>query len=170
MLATREKVYLVADRCAEYFLYCLIFFIPISTAAIGILFVFAYLCFLIKKCIRPDFTFVKNYPHFFLLLFYAFCALSLVHSTGYFKTSFIAFFFKWGKYILIFLMVEDIMRDARKVKNCVIIFLSVSAIMGIDALSQKFLGFEFMRQRPVIRTNNGLYAVTAAFKHFNAFG
>jgi putative inorganic carbon (HCO3(-)) transporter len=170
MSEKREKAFFIADRCAEYFLYGLLFFIPISKAAIGVFFGLAYVSFLVKKFIKPDFSFVKNYLHLFLLLFYIFCGLSLLHSAGNFKTSFIAFFFKWGKYIILFLMAEDVLRDSRRVRNCVIILLCCSAVMVVDVMNQKLLGADFFRHRPVIQTDNGLYAVTAAFQHYNDFG
>ena len=76
----REKILAVADKVEEYSLYAIILFIPFSIGAVESFFCSALSAFIVKRIISPDFTFIKRPIHFFLLLFYIFCGLSLLNS------------------------------------------------------------------------------------------
>lgn len=171
---SREKLYRISDRTCEYSLYGMIFFIPISTAGIEILFGCLFLSFLLKKIVNPEFNFFKSAAVLFLLLFLIFISFSLFNSGDYLVKSLKALFFKWIEYALIFFIACDTLRAYKKRQNiCIYIFISVSILLGIDAIAQKFLGFEFVRHMPmvkVIETIEGkLTGATASFHHYNAF-
>jgi len=168
----KEKLVKILDYITEYSLYGLIYFIPISKAAIEIFFVLAFVAFILKKAINPDFKFLRSRANFFLLLFIVFSALSLFNSGPYLMKGFKALFFKWLEYIIIFLMIQDTVRNYKRARICLFILLGVSLLTGIDAFSQRFFGIEFLRQKSMIAVGSepGLYAVTASFNHYNNFG
>lgn len=166
----KDKWVNLLDHAVEYSLYGLILFIPISKSAIEIFFGFAALFFLLKKILKPDFKFLKSIHHIFLLLFVFFCSLSLFNSAPYFYRSLKTLCTKWLELILIFLIIEDTLSRPLRIRNAVTIFLSVSIIIGIDGLSQGFLGIEFLRQREMVYINQGFYGMTAAFENYNGLG
>ncbi|MCK4248651.1 MAG: hypothetical protein KAX15_02620, partial [Candidatus Omnitrophica bacterium] len=103
----RQKWFDIFDRGCEYSLYGLILFIPVSNAGIEICFGLAFLCFLGKKIIKPDFRFLKVPEHIPLLCFMIFSALSLVNSAPYLEKSLRALFCKWSEYVCLFLITRD---------------------------------------------------------------
>jgi hypothetical protein len=66
----KEKAATLLDRCLEWLLYLLILLIPVSKAAIEIIFTMAMFVFAAKKILEPDFRFLKNRTHIFLFLFF----------------------------------------------------------------------------------------------------
>lgn len=166
----RERWIKIFDYITEYSLYGLIFFLPISKAAIEILFGFALLGFLIKKIMNPDFKFIKSWQHLFLLLFLIFSTLSIFNSGPYFAKSLKALFFKWLEYIFIFLIAQDTLSSPLRVRRALTILLIMAGIVGIDGLSQRFLGMEFLRHKAMIEIKEGTYAISGPFCHYNDFG
>jgi len=160
----REKVEIILDRCTEYLLYVMVFFIPISIAAIEISFSLTLLCFLIKKILKPDFKFVKNPIHFFLFLFLGFSALSLFNSGVYFSKGLKTLFSKWLEYILIFIIVEETLNTPRRLRNAVSILLLTSGLIVVDGVCQQFKGIDFLRQRILVGGR-----ITATFQNQNDF-
>jgi len=157
------------DKFVEYCLYVLIFFIPISKAGVEIFASLAISAFIIKKILQPELRFIKNHTHLFLLFFVIFGGLSLLNSGPYLKKSLEALFCKWLEYIFIFLIVEDTLASHKRLRNAMAILLIVGAIVGIDGLFQRFLGWDFLRQRLTIKIREGMFAVTGPFKHYNDF-
>jgi len=160
----REKVRIILDRCIEYLLYVMIFFIPISIAAIEIFFGLTLFCFLIKKILRPDFKFVKNPTHFFLFLFFGFCAFSLFNSGVYFSKSLRVLFSKWLEYILIFIIVGETLNTPKRLRNAIFILLATSGLIAADGIFQQFRGIDFLRQRILVDGR-----MTATFQNQNDF-
>jgi O-antigen ligase len=170
----KEPLYRIFDRITEYCLYGLIFFTPISIAGVEILFGLLFIFFLLKKIIRPEFRFFKSKANLFLLIFFIFNCFSLLNSGQYFVKSLHALFFKWLEYLLIFFIVSDTLRDSKiRCRVCAYILIGSGVLLGVDATTQKFIGLEFMRHRPmamVINTIDGkLTGVKASFQHYNAF-
>ena len=163
----KEKILVVADKGEEYSLYAIAFFIPISIALLESFVCLALLAFIIKKIILPDFTFIKSRIHFFLLLFFIFCGLSLLNSGLYIDKSFHALFGKWGQYILIFFLVQDALASSKRIRNTMRIFLLAGCLVAVDGISQHFFGYEFLRGRQIITTKQVLDAVTGPFHHYN---
>ena len=168
----KEKAALIADRVVEFSLYGLIISIPISKAAIEIFASLAIASFIVKKMLQPKFIFrdspLREQPlllaHLFLLLFFVFCGLSLFNSGIYLKKSMGALFFKWAEYILVFLIVEDTLASRQRIRNAIAIFLTVGGVVAIDALSQHFFGWEFLRGKQM---RAGTYFITGPFNHYN---
>jgi len=158
------------DRAVEYSLYGLILFMPISKSAIEIFFGLAFLFFLARKILKPDFKFLKTPYHIFLLLFFVFSGLSLFNSGPYLYKSLRALLSKWLEWILIFLMAEDTLSSPARIRNAVVVLLSVSLFIAIDGLSQRFLDMEFFLRRGMVWINQGFYGMTASFEHYNSFG
>lgn len=97
--------------------------------------------------------------------------LSLVNSGVYLAKSAGALFFKWMEYILVFIIAQDILRNNRKaVYRVVFILLFIAFWVSLSGLSQKFLGFEFMRGKKMLEIKEGMVAITGPFKHYNNFG
>jgi len=165
----KEKAIKALEKIIEFSLYGLILFIPISKGAIEFFAAIAILSFIAKKMLKPDFLFLKNNAHLFLLLFVLFNALSLFNSGVYFRKSFNTLFFKWWEYILIFLVVEDALITQQKVRKAIRIFLVVAAVVGIDAFFQKVSGFDFLRHKQIGFIEEGVYALTGSFNHYNSF-
>ena len=165
----REKAANITDRVIEYALYGLIVFIPISTAAIGIFSALAIVAFLVNKTLSRDLYFIKDNKlvYAFLGLFIFFMALSLFNSGPYLVKGFRAFFGKWLQYILIFVIVADTFKDPRRLKNAVVLMLGVLALVVLSGYSQRFLGFEFLRNGQVVSAPNFIPDVTSAFKNRN---
>lgn len=170
----KELLYRIFDRITEYCLYGLIFFTPISTACVEILSGLFFLFFLLKKIIRPEFKSFKSGIYLFLLIFFIFNCLSLLNSGQYFTKSLHALFFKWLEYILIFFIVCDTLRGSKKkCRLCVYILIGTGVLLGVDAITQKFAGLEFLRQKPMAKVieyiDGSLFGVTASFNHYNSF-
>jgi len=163
---TKEKAVVILDKSIEYLLYLMIFFIPISIAAIEIIFTISLFLFFFKKILNPNFKFFKNSTHIFLLLFFGFCALSFFNSGIYFAKSLKALFAKWLEYILIFILVEDTLNTSRRVRNAIIVILLTAGLISLDALFQQFKGIDFIRHRPLYRPLLRAY-VSASFKTQN---
>jgi len=159
----KDRAIIILDRCIENLLYLLIFFIPISKAAISIIFGIAMFLFIIKKILNPDFRFAKNHAHLFLALFFGFCALSLFNSGIYLQKGLRALFGKWLEYIFIFILAEDTLNTRQRLKNAVVIFLSISGLVAVDGIYQKFSGVDFFRGRHLVDARP-----TAGFENQNS--
>ncbi len=164
----KERIFIVVDKIEEYSLYLVVFFIPISKAAIESFVGLALLACIIKKFLLPDFKFISNRIHFFLLLFFIFCTFSLLNSGPYINKSLSALFFKWGEYILIFFLVQDGLASSKRIRNAVNIFLFVGALVAIDGIFQHLLGFEFLRNRQTVTTLKVSNVITGPFNHYNS--
>jgi len=167
----KEKLFKIFTLLEEYSLYGVLFFLPISKAALEILFVSALLGFLGKKSIRPDFKVFKSFkssPNLLLLLFFCFSALSLINSGQYISKSLIALFLKWGKYISVFFLFQDALTDKNRVKGAITVFLISAGLVSLDGVFQLFTGFDFFRHKNSIDMGNGVYALRAAFNNYNS--
>ncbi|MFZ2603796.1 MAG: hypothetical protein WAX79_07350, partial [Candidatus Omnitrophota bacterium] len=165
----KEKIYKYCDRLCEYSIYGIIFFIPISIAAIESFTGFLFLGFIIKKIIKSDFKFLKSYKYIFLLLFIFFSALSLLNSGAHIQQSLIALILKWMKRIAICLVVIDTIPNFTRFKKAYLILSFSSAIIGIDGIIQKFIGLDLFRHKN-LSLADGFYGITASFNHYNDFG
>ena len=166
----KDRIVLAVDKIMEYFLYGLIFFIPISKAGIESFFGFLLLLFFIKKFLKPDFRFLRQPVYYALLFFVLFNAFSLFNSGPYLKKSFIAFIFKWLEYIFIFIITVDTLSNKRRIRNAIMVFLCVGFLVSIDGIFQFFVGTDFLRHRGLVQVANNLYAITAPFQHYNDLG
>ncbi|MDI6758489.1 MAG: O-antigen ligase family protein [Candidatus Omnitrophota bacterium] len=166
----KGKVLKISDYILEYSLYGMIFFIPISKAAIEIFFGLALAAFLIKKVIKPDFKFLLTPPHLLLLLFFMFSALSLFNSGPYFARGLEALIAKWLEYLLIFILIEDTLNNKKKIYIAAYLFLFMAILVCIDGLWQKFFIYDFLKHKELIKVDSGPSAISASFGHYNSFG
>ncbi len=167
----RNKWYYFFSRGLEYSLYALVFFIPISKALIEIFFTIAITLFTGKKIIEKDYKFLMNKAHLFLALFMFFSSLSLLNSGIYFGNSIKNLVSKWLEYSLIFVIVADTFREQKIKRNCFFILIGISFFIGIDVFFQRYLGWEFFRQRKIDKAYGvGFKAVTGPFIHHNELG
>ena len=74
----KDRFFSIASNINEFALCGVLFFIPISKAILESLLGAAFLGFLVKKILRPNFSFLKNKLNIFLVLFMLFSALSLI--------------------------------------------------------------------------------------------
>ena len=169
-IKVKDKWFNFFSRALEYSLYALVFFIPISIFLIEIFFTIAITLFTIKKIIEKDVKFLYNKTHFFLALFFIFSALSLISSGIYFDRSLKALIAKWMEYFLLFIICADTLKEYRIRRNCFFILIGISFFVGIDVFFQRFMGWEYFRQREMVKIVGGLAGVTGPFTHYNDLG
>ncbi len=165
----KDKFYNFFRIIGEYALYGLLFFLAISNALVEIFVVLAFLGFIGRKIIKPDFKFLKFWPNIFLLLFLLFSALSLFNSGGYFNKSLHALFGKWMQYLGICIIIQDGIYNPKIIKRGIVIFLFGATLAVLSGLSQYFFNIEFLRNKSIADLSGGLHAVTSSFNHYNTF-
>jgi O-antigen ligase len=141
---------IILDRYIEYLIYTMILFIPISISGVEICAGLSLGLFLLSKSFKLNFKFFDNNTHFFLLLFFLFCGLSLLNSGFYLNKSLHALFAKWGKYILILFMIEDTLNTPKRIRTAVFILLAVSIFINLDGVFQIFKGKDFLYHYPLV--------------------
>lgn len=166
----KDKFYNFFRFIGEYALYGLLFFLAISNALVEIFVVLAFLGFIGRKIIKPDFKFLKFWPNIFLLPFLLFSVLSLFNSGGYFNKSLHALFGKWMQYLGICIIIQDGIYNQKIIKRGIIIFLFGATLAVLSGLSQYFFNIEFLRNKSIADLSGGLHAVTSSFNHYNNFG
>ena len=166
---TKENAAKICDHIAEYCIYGLIVALPVSNAAIEVFSALAIVAFLIKKVLVPDLSLFKlnRFAWASLLLFTFFMALSLLNSGPYLEKSLRALFSKWIENMFVFLVVTDTFSNLRRIRNAVVLFLASSAIVAFSGLTQRFLGFEFLRHKPMNLVFGNVSAMTSSFSHHN---
>ena len=145
-------------------MYLLVFFIPISNAAIEIIFMLTLVLFLIKKFLKPDFHFLHDRGCIFLALFLIFSAFSLVNSGIYLNKAVKALICKWLEYIGILIIVTDTIGSPRRLRNALVISLAVCGLVAADAIFQGVTGVDFLRFKGLSKWD---WRVTASFKSGN---
>jgi putative inorganic carbon (HCO3(-)) transporter len=145
---TRDRIENVADRILEYLLYGLVFCIPLFSAAAEVFFYVSLLVFIVKKIARPRFELFKDLTYIFLFIFLFFCLLSLSHSGVYIQKSAKAFFFKWLKYLFLFMMMhETFSKSLKRLQNVIFVFISVGGLIACDGLYQKITRIDFLENQ-----------------------
>lgn len=166
----KDKFYNIFKIISEYALYGLLFFIPISISLVEIFAGLLLLGFIGCKVIKPDFKFIKFWPNVLLLLFWFFCALSLLNSGQHLHKSIHALFGKWAQYLGICIIIQGSIHDRKIIKRSVFVFLSSAALVILSGLSQYYFGVEFLRNKSMVIMDCSTRAVTSCFVHYNSFG
>ncbi|MGE5197639.1 MAG: O-antigen ligase family protein [Deltaproteobacteria bacterium] len=164
---SKERLRLFFDKACAISLYVLIFFIPISSAAVESLFGFAWLFFL-GRLFTSEGLFsqlLKNEKIAFLL--FVSLAFSLINSGSLLPISLHALFLKWGKYIILYLMITQTLTSGRRIKYAIAIISFGTVLIILDCYSQLFFNFEFLRQRNMALHSNNISALTGPFTHNN---
>ncbi|MDD5355735.1 MAG: hypothetical protein PHY56_04325, partial [Candidatus Omnitrophica bacterium] len=145
----KDKIYGFFDLMAKIGIGGVLFFIPISNALIDSFTGVTLLGFVGKKIIKPDFQWLKIRHNLYLAAFLFFMALSLVNSGQYIEKSLVALFLKWGKYITLSLIIQDLIKKRKVVIIFTCIFLSSSALVAISGITQLLWGLEFSRGKNI---------------------
>ncbi len=166
----KDKFYNLFSFIGEYSVYGLLFFLAISNALVEIFVGLAFLGFVGRKIMKPDFKYFKSWPNIFLLLFLLFSAFSLLNSGQYLDKSLHALFGKWVQYLGICVIIQDIVYSQKIFKRAMTVFLFGAFLAVSSGLSQYFFGVEFLRNKTLVNTNVGIRAITSSFAHYNDFG
>jgi putative inorganic carbon (HCO3(-)) transporter len=166
----KDKTYAFFNLVAKIGIGGVLFFIPISHALIDSFAGLALLGFVGKKIIKPDFEWLKKRQNIFLTAFFFFMALSLVNSGRYIDKSLVALFFKWGKYVTLSLIIQDLIRSRKDVLIFVSIFIFSAGLVALSGMTQLFWGVEFLRGREISIMKGGFRAITSSFNHCNGLG
>lgn len=169
-----RKVASRAEQYGEYPFYGFVFFMAVGNGGAEIFSGLLLVCFLLRKSINPDFQYLRDRSHIFLLLFFIFCVFSLIHSGPSLSKSLVALFLKWGKFCVVFLITEDFFQNERSLRRCILAILLVAGIVGLDAIIQVLFGGDLFYQKPPVPIfhNEKLVfsAATATFGHGNDLG
>lgn len=71
---------------------------------------------------------------------------------------------------MLFIIVEDVLYNPKRIRNTIVIFLAVGLLLGIDGIYQYFSGVDFLRHRNFVAVKGAYYGISASFNHFNDFG
>ncbi|MBF0511052.1 MAG: O-antigen ligase family protein [Candidatus Omnitrophica bacterium] len=170
MLKNKEQLIVIADNLIEFALLGAIFFLPIANAAIEVFVYLAFAFFIFKKALRWDFAFLKDISFLFLGVFLLFCALSLFNGGPLFSKCLKAFFAKWWKGFFLVMVAADCFQDKKRIKDALVVFLWSAGLVVVDVLAQRFLGFEFLRGKHLLRLSTHAIAVCGPFTHYNGLG
>lgn len=163
----KQKIINALDIAVEYSIYGMIFFIPVSIAALGTFAGFTALFFLIKKIISWDFSLLKANKLLFLLLFafFIFMGLSLLNSGLLFDKSLRVLLVKWGRFPFLLWAIIETFQDKKRIIRAVCVLLFSALLAGVSTFTQKFFGFEFLRGRVL----GGSFSVsTGPFRNQNS--
>jgi O-antigen ligase len=160
----KQNIENIVDITLEYSIYGLLFFIPISIAAIEAFFGIAFTAFLVKKILKPDFAFLKNGIYTVLLIFLLFNALSLFNSGNLLIKSLKALFFKWSEFVLMFMVVGESLNTKKRLRNALLVLLFSLTLISVDCIIQQLTGTDFIRKNLLNTTG----FITASFKNQNS--
>lgn len=173
----RQQIIRYIDKTAFFLFAIVVFFLPISIAAIEISFFGILVCF-IARCIvsqsTKDFKIVFcNRINTALFLFFIAIGLSVFFAGPLWQKSLHAWLSKWGEGIFLYYSMQ-VFLTRKDIKNLLYVFLVSLALVVTDGLYQKVLGVDFLRGYPVKETADGAghdvaFAITATFKHFNNY-
>ncbi|MFA5350392.1 MAG: O-antigen ligase family protein [Candidatus Omnitrophota bacterium] len=166
----KDKAYVFFDSVAKIGIGGVLFFIPISHALINLFAGLSLLGFAGKKIIKPDFQWLMAKQNAYLVVFFFFMALSLINSGRYIDKSLIALFFKWGKYVTLSLIIQDLIKSRKDILIFVSIFIFSAGLVAISGITQLFWGVEFLRGREISIMKGGFRAITSSFNHCNGLG
>ena len=168
-MANRLKLF--CEQVVVFCVYGLVFFTPISIAAANIFSWAGILFFITLEVIRSDFAKYRKPVFYFLAAFFLFNCLSLFNSQEHIRTSLIALFLKWLKYILIFVFVQDVINTKERFRAVWIILLFSVGLIAFDGIWQKIFAVDFLRHKDLVLLDSRvLSGVTGPFSHYNNFG
>ena len=163
----KEKLRLFFDRACAVSLYILLFFIPISSAAIEIFFGFALLFFLARLFVSGGFYLQLLKNEKIVVFFFITLAFSLVNSGIFLPISLHALIFKWGRYIILYWVTAHTLISTPRIKYAIASISIGATLVILDCYSQLLFGFEFLRHRSMVLHANNILAITGPFAHNN---
>ncbi|MBI3616112.1 MAG: glycosyltransferase [Candidatus Omnitrophica bacterium] len=151
-----ETTRFFSQRAARALLYCLLFTIPLSVAAIEILFPLLLIAWLlgwspgIKRGSSSIWSLAAGRTVLTPLLIYiAICAVSVLFSTDP-VLSLTGLVGKTLEYILFFLIASDVVDRPLVARRCVRILLGSALVVGLYALLQQIVGHDPILNRPLV--------------------
>lgn len=168
----RQHLVIALDRMANVFFMVMMFFIPISNAAVEICFGLILLCFILRGfCLRPAFSgfaaFLSDKINFILLVFYLGIGFSMLASGHLFSKSLSAWLFKWGEGALLFCMARVFLKW-KDVRRLLLVFSFSAALICVDGIYQKIFGTDFIRGYLLVKRPH-FWAIRATFNYYNDF-
>lgn len=164
----KKRIISVLDKLIYFSIIIFPFSMAIAPAPMNVFMGLLIGSFLIKKMIEPRSPFSRtaiNLPLFFLFLI---TCLSLINSVDL-ADSLKGGVFKLLRYILIFFVVSQEVRDKRHLERIIFSLSLALALVSIDSIWQTFSGKDFIRgYSPVV--NIGIVRATASFKDSNTLG
>lgn len=155
----------------DFIIYWSIVLMPLSVAiapGIANTFIgFFSVSFIIKKLITRQPFSTDRLTLVFFGLFFAASAISIINSVSY--SSSFGGIIKLLKYILIFLVCSEEIRDKEHITRIIIAICSGISLAAIDALWQMVFGYDFIHHI-TIQSAIGLPRPTASFPNPNVFG
>ena len=165
----KAKLNLFFDQACVISLSILLFFIPVSSAFIEVMLGVSIVFFLGRLLTAHNLLNQLLKKEKIVLCFFVALAFSLVNSGGFIAIGLQALFFKWGEYIVLYLMVTQTFTSATRIKYALASFSCGVVLVIVDCFSQLYLNSEFIRHRHMILHTNNILAVTGPFKHNNDF-
>jgi putative inorganic carbon (hco3(-)) transporter len=164
---SREKLSLFFDHACVVSLNILLFYIPISAAAVESFLGFSLLFFLGRLCMRKGLFLEIFKRERIILLFFISLSLSLVNSDALLPISLRALFSKWAGHILLYVIIAETLISAPRIKCALVNISCGAALVILDCCSQLFFNFEFLRHKNMALHANNISALTGPFKHNN---
>jgi len=163
----RSKLSLFSDQACAVSLYLLLLLIPVSSALIESLFGFAFLFFIGRLMTTPGLFAQLIRKEKIVLLFFAALVLSLVNSSPFLPISLHALFLKWGKYIVLYLIIAQTLNTSPRVKKALVsISVGLTAII-LDCFYQLLFHVDLLHRQAMMQHANKIMALTGPFNHNN---
>lgn len=155
------------NRMIEWALYILVFSIPFSNTLIEICATTAIVCWLVKRSLMARGAFRIAYTELNLPLFVFFFVsfLSIFFST-YPDISLRAFIRKLAEYVALYFIVVEAVTDRRIIRNITRVLAASLALVCLDGIYQKFIGYDFIRTYRLFSQTS----MTGPFKFPNGLG
>ncbi len=151
-----------------FFLYLLIFILPISKAGTEITFaVLVFLWFSIRIFAKTRISdyFPRTKLNLPLCLFLLVCFLSIFHSVEP-KESMRGFLSRWVKFTMVYFIFIDTVDSPKKMKTALKVFTLSFSLLLLDGVYQFFAGSDLLLSFPL----EGSFWITATFRSLNTFG
>ena len=163
----KEKIRVFSDQACAVSLYILLFFIPISSALTESFFAFSFLFFLGGLFTTKGLLIQLLKRERLVLFFFAALALSLINSGPHIGISLHALFLKWGKYIVLYLIIGQTLNSSSRIKNALV---SVSFGLGtiiLDCLYQLYFHVDLLCHKHMMAHAHNVFALSGPFNHNN---
>lgn len=177
----RQKILNIVDHSGFFFFIILMWFLPMSNAAIEVCFGGILLCAILRGFFTKNIFskieefFSKRINLSALAFFFAF-GLSILVSGELLAKSMWTWIFGWGECLLFFYLAQVFIKR-KHIKILLLVFCASGLLVCIDGLYQKINGVDFLRGFSVLSISafdlpqfKGIQAITASFRHYNDFG
>lgn len=157
-----QKMGQISELLTVVFLCILIFFLPISKAAVQIFVSLTILALIGSLAFNKLNNFPKTELNFPLLAFFISLCLSVLFSTD-FKSSLITLLKKNIEWFLLFFAVVTSLNSKKRITVFLWVLFFSSLLVCSDGIFQQVIGKDFLRRRFFE------YKMTASFEHYNDF-